>query len=225
MILCDREVDRAIELGMIIISPRPGAAAYSATSLDLTLGDTLDRWEFPEPDKGLGQTDHRFCPGAEGFKFSKVEKDHTRQVRIPSEGYPLPPSFWSDRTSGPAHFILGWTREKIYIPEISRLCARVEGKSSLGRMGLGVHVTAPTIHAGFGFNVNDENEHGSELRLEIWNIGPLPIVLVPGMRICQLIIEEVREVPNAGYSGDFNRQGPKVMKTAKQPPKSGRRKP
>ena len=110
--------------------------------------------------------------------------------------------------TGPQHFILGWTLERIYLPHTSRLCARVEGKSSLGRMGLGVHVTAPTIHAGFGHNKNDPKDHGAPLRLEIWNVGPLPIVLAKGMRICQLIIEEVREVPRAGYGGDFNLQGP-----------------
>jgi dCTP deaminase len=84
----------------------------------------------------------------------------------------------------------------------------VEGKSSLGRMGIGVHVTAPTIHTGFGHNKNDPSDHGAPLRLEIWNVSPLPIMLVKGMRICQLIIEEVREVPKAGYRGDFNLQGP-----------------
>ena len=103
---------------------------------------------------------------------------------------------------------MGWTRERIYLPHTSRLCARVEGKSSLGRMGVGVHITAPTIHAGFGHNKNDPKDHGAPLRLEIWNVGPLPVMLVKDMRICQLIIEEVREVPKAGYGGDFNLQGP-----------------
>jgi dCTP deaminase len=103
---------------------------------------------------------------------------------------------------------LGWTEEKIYLPHTSRLCARVDGKSSLGRMGIGVHITAPTIHAGFGFNKNNPNDHGAQLRLEIWNVGPLPVELVAGMRVCQLVIEEVREVPSAGYSGQFNLQGP-----------------
>ena len=39
---------------------------------------------------------------------------------------------------------------------------------------------------------------------EIWNFGPLPIELQTGMRICQLILEEVREVPQSGYEGQFN---------------------
>jgi len=169
---------------------------------------TLDQWVFPEPKRGLGQTDPKFCPGVSGFKFADLERDFTKPVDIPAQGFDLPPSFKSDEQTGPAHFILGWTMERIYLPHTSRLCARVEGKSSLGRMGLGVHVTAPTIHAGFGFN----DKGGTRLRLEIWNVGPLPIQLMKGMRICQLIVEEVREVPIAGYDGDFNLQGPKPAK-------------
>ena len=109
----------------------------------------------------------------------------------------------------PANFILGWTLERIYLPHKSRLCARVEGKSSFARMGLGVHVTAPTVHAGWGHNKDNDQDHGARLRLEIWNVGPIPVQLVKGMRICQLIVEEVREVPSAGYSGQFNMQAPK----------------
>ena len=120
----------------------------------------------------------------------------------------LPPSYLSTPDTGPRHFILGWTFERIYLPHWARVCGRVEGKSSLGRMGLGVHVTAPTIHAGFGLDATGAEKHGARLRLEIWNVGPLPIMLTKGMRICQLIIEEVREVPRSGYEGGFNRQGP-----------------
>lgn len=75
-------------------------------------------------------------------------------------------------------------------------------------MDVGVHVTAPTIHAGFGFNKDNPNDHGAPLCLEIWNVGSLPVELTMGMRVCQLILEEVREVPHQGYTGAFNLQGP-----------------
>jgi len=143
----------------------------------------------------------RFRPGAPDFRFSDLERQYTSPEDVTTHGFDLPPN-------APYNFILGWTFERIYLPHTSRLCARVEGKSSLGRMGLGVHVTAPTIHSGFGHNRQNPNDHGARLRLEIWNVGPLPIELVQGMRICQLIIEEVREVPRAGYQGQFNLQGP-----------------
>jgi dCTP deaminase len=55
----------------------------------------------------------------------------------------------------PGMFSLGWTIEKIQLPHTSRIAARVEGRSSLARIGIGVHVTAPTIHAGFGYRPDD----------------------------------------------------------------------
>jgi len=209
MILCDREIELAMDQGRIRIHPRPAPQFMDSTTVDLRLGGSLDRWEFPTIKPGLGQSPYSFCPGDPDFSFSSLEKEFAKPIEIPAGGYLLPPSYLSTEKTGPMHFILGWTLERIYLPHTSRLCARVEGKSSLGRMGLGVHVTAPTIHSGFGHNKNDENDHGAELRLEIWNVGPLPIKLSKGMRVCQLIVEEVREVPRAGYAGGFNLQGPK----------------
>src|SRR5207249_1636479 len=149
---------------------------------------------FPPPGSGSGKDPPRFRPGMAGFRLSDLERDFTKSVDIESQGFDLSPL-------PPANFILGWTLERIYLPHTSRLCARVEGKSSMARLGLGVHLTAPTIHAGFGQNPNNPNDHGARLRLEVWNVGPLPIELARGMRICQLILEEVREVPNHGYQG------------------------
>jgi dCTP deaminase len=202
MIQCDRENELSLDQGRLLIFPRPGLAQMDSTAIDLRLDGTLDRWVFPPPDPSPGQEPLRFRPGLPGFRYADLERQYTQSVDISTQGYDLPPT-------APNNFILGWTLERIYFPHTSRLCARVEGKSSLARLGLGVHVTAPTIHAGFGFNANDPNDHGARLRLEIWNVGPLPIELVKGMRICQLIIEEVREVPRAGYQGQFNLQGPR----------------
>lgn len=211
MILCDREIEAAIEQGRLVIAPPPKPEQYDSTTVDLYLDGILDQWVFPKPTPGLGQGEHQFCPGSRDFKFRDIEREFTRPIDISSVGHPLPPVHLSNESTGPRHFILGWTAEKIYLPHTSRLCARVEGKSSLGRMGVGVHVTAPTIHAGFGFN-EVSGDHGAKLRLEIWNAGPLPVVLLAGMRICQLIIEEVREVPKNGTKTGFNMQGPKAAK-------------
>jgi dCTP deaminase len=94
--------------------------------------------------------------------------------------------------------------ERVKLPNYSHICARVEGKSSLARLGLGIHVTAPTIHAGFGASERE----GSPLQLEIWKVGPVPVELRKGMRICQLIFEEVHGTPEKGYHGQFGVQGP-----------------
>src|SRR5260370_38238383 len=95
-------------------------------------------------------------------------------------------------------FVLGFTQQRIYLPNSSRLAARVEGKSSLARLGVGIHVTAPTIHAGFGYNPKDPSHLGLPIQLEIFNVGNQVVVLDTGMPICQPILEEVREVPAMG---------------------------
>ena len=53
------------------------------------------------------------------------------------------------------------------------------------RCGILIHFTAPTIHAGFEGTIT----------LEIINLGPIEFLLYPDMRICQLIIEEVKGIP------------------------------
>ncbi|HZU38244.1 MAG TPA: dCTP deaminase [Gemmataceae bacterium] len=202
MILCDREIELALEQQRLIIKPDPDPKFMDSMTVDLRLDGTLDQWEFPESDASIGQSGLRFRPGLPNFRFSDLENKYTKPTTITeTQGYDLAPL-------PPRNFVLGWTLERIYLPHTSRLCARVEGKSSMARLGLGVHVTAPTIHAGFGFNPNNQADQGTRLRLEIWNVGPLPIELVKGMRICQLIVEEVREVPKADYQGQFNIQGP-----------------
>lgn len=105
-------------------------------------------------------------------------------------------------------FLLGWTIEKLSLPDQSRIAARVEGKSSLARLGIGVHVTAPTIHAGFGCKAGDPDFDGSPLQLEIWNAGPLDVKLQANMPICQLIFESVDGTPAKTYAGRFAVQGP-----------------
>src|SRR5262249_55912295 len=90
-------------------------------------------------------------------------------------------------------FVLGRTRERVHLPireEGKTLAARVEGKSSRARCGLLVHFTAPTVHAGFEGTIT----------LEMINLGAYPILLFPGMEICQLIIERVEGLPSPAPS-------------------------
>ena len=71
----------------------------------------------------------------------------------------------------PNRLTIGKTLEVVKLP--LHLAARIEGKSSLARLGLSVHVTAPTVLAGFS----------GRLYLEMNNIGPFPIQVKPGMKI------------------------------------------
>lgn len=198
MILCDREIREALDQKRLVITPAPAKELYTSTAVDLRLSSRLRRWVPPSQERAAG-IEPRFRPGLEGFNYKQIESKFTvLQTLKDTEngGYDL----------AKGSFVIGYTAETIYLPYRSRLCARVEGKSSLARLGLGVHVTAPTIHAGFGYNQDDPRRSGTELALEIWNVGPLPIELRAGMRICQLILEEVREVPTSGYEGQFNPQ-------------------
>ncbi len=199
MILSDREIRAAMGRGSLSIKAPPPADHFAPTAVDLRLDSRIHVWNPIAKDPKLG-IDPCFCPCEEGFKVTDVIKSYTTVHDLTAGPYRMPTR---DNTPGRG-FILGWTREKLKIPYQSRICARVEGKSSLARLGLGIHVTAPTIHAGFGEGADPD---GDALQLEIWNVGPLPIELRDGMRICQLIFEEVHGTPEVGYTGQFLGQG------------------
>ena len=74
----------------------------------------------------------------------------------------------------PGEFVLGSTYERITLPD--DIVARIEGKSSLGRLGLLIHSTAGFIDAGFSGHIT----------LELSNVANLPITLYPGMKIGQV---------------------------------------
>ncbi len=162
--------------------------------MDLRLAKELVFWQRPGGD-GVEAV---VCPARPDYNFDAVRQRYSQPIEIPADGY-----VFKSQT-----FLLGWTHEKIQLPHRSRLAARVEGKSSLARLGIGVHVTAPTIHAGFGFKKDDDDYPGSPLQLEMWNVGPLDVKLVAGMPICQLIFELVDGTPEKGYEGRFSIQGP-----------------
>jgi dCTP deaminase len=98
-------------------------------------------------------------------------------LEIPAEGwgYDQFSTYWLQ----PGEFILGHTAECVTLsPEVA---AFVHGKSTLGRRGLTVHITAGLIDPGFS----------GQITLEIYNHSKHSIALIPGMRICQLTFEAV----------------------------------
>ncbi len=196
MILSDRETQAARARGAIRITPEPMAAAWSSTAVDLTLDGPLSCWEIPKDQ----ESSLLICPHGTDFNFAALSRQFGREIPLDERGHVVEPFA----------FLLGWTVERIQLPHTARLGARVEGKISLARLGLGVHVTAPTIHAGFGAS-EDPQHLGSSIRLEIWNIGPFRIKLEKGMPICQLIFEWVDGTPEQGYRGQFTVQGPEVL--------------
>jgi dCTP deaminase len=92
-------------------------------------------------------------------------EDLTELVEIPEDGAFI---------LHPNEFVLGATAERVKLP--TDLVARLEGKSSLGRLGLLIHSTAGFVDAGWN----------GYLTLELSNIATLPITLYPGMKIGQI---------------------------------------
>lgn len=72
MILCDREVELAMDQGRVVILPRPDRALMDSMTVDLRLGKSLDRWTFSTPDPAVGQSPLRFRPGLRGFNFGDL---------------------------------------------------------------------------------------------------------------------------------------------------------
>jgi dCTP deaminase len=175
VILGDREIQAFLASKQIIITPPPSANAFSSTSLDLTLDEPGEIW------KNLPGQPVR--PNAEGYSYKSLG---SRKEKVSLKGYQF--------KSGT--LLLAWTKEDITLPYTSRIAARVEGKSGLARLGLLVHMTAPTIHAGFR----------GQIQLEMCNLGPYDIILDAGMTICQLIFEITFGTPEKGYGGQFSGQ-------------------
>jgi dCTP deaminase len=200
MILSDREIRAALVRESIRITPdpRPDPEVWSSTALDLRLHEELVHWLVPSG----GEVE--LHPADPAFDFNAAIQAHGQTIHIPPEGHVV----------RPGEFYLGWTVEQLQLPFRSRIAARVEGRSSLARLGLGIHVTAPTIHAGFGHKPKLPGYIGSPIQLEIWNFGPVSVVLKTGMRICQLIFETVDATPEMGYEGRFSVQGPQAQAPA-----------
>lgn len=181
MILTDREIQIALERGNIVIDPSPSVQAFSSTSVDLTLDGNLILFAAP-----FGPMGEVIDPSHPDYTHQGLMDRIATKLEVPSDGYVLNPGI----------LILAWTVEYVELPTNSRIAARVEGKSSLARLGLCVHLTAPTIHAGFQ----------GQIQLEVINHGSRPIRLRAGMKICQLIFETTLGTPDKGYSGSFSRQ-------------------
>jgi dCTP deaminase len=178
MILSNLAIQAAIDAGDILIDPEPlprrpaGAndpCPYDTCSVNLRLDSQLT-----VPAKGKPMTFDLRSGGVSRF----LSDIYLRQTIDEDGGYTLQPN----------KFILGQTLERITLPiRAGRPCyaARIEGRSSFARIGLLVHFTAPTIHAGFRGNI----------ALEMINLASYPITLYPGMEVCQLIVEPLDSSP------------------------------
>ncbi|HEX6423140.1 MAG TPA: dCTP deaminase [Acidimicrobiales bacterium] len=149
MILSDRTIREQLAAGRIVIDPLDDAC-IQPSSVDLRL-DRLFR-------VFLNHT-------MPVIDVKKNLEELTRLVEI-DEGDAF--------ILHPGEFVLGSTAESVGLPD--DLVARIEGKSSLGRLGLLIHSTAGFVDAGFSGHIT----------LELSNVANLPITLYPGMKIGQV---------------------------------------
>ena len=149
MVLSDRSIREEIDAGRILIDPL-GENAIQPASVDVH----LDRGFLVFRNSRVPYIDVR-----------KGAEDLTERVEI-TDDVPF--------ILHPGEFVLGSTLENIGLP--NDLVARVEGKSSLGRLGLLIHSTAGYVDPGFR----------GHLTLELSNVANLPITLYFGMKIGQL---------------------------------------
>jgi dCTP deaminase len=157
----------ALQDGRLVIEPRPSDDRIGTSSIDLLLAGEFQRWR--KPSAGMELT---IDPSATGFSFQSIAATHLERHPTEEDGSVV---------LKPGNFLLGRTQERVELPLGSGFAARVEGRSSLARCGVGIHVTAPTIHAGWRGTIT----------LEITNHGTLPMRLRPGLPICQLIVERI----------------------------------
>lgn len=171
MTLVDYEIRDALDAGTIDIEPFD-KEMVQPVSYDVKLSRHIRT-----PKAGVDLIDVRPTKG--------VPPDHTVKRTINSGGW----------TIHPRNFLLGCTEE--YVRLSPGVVARVEGKSSIGRLGLIVHSTAGLIDPGFE----------GQITLEIVNHAPWAIKLYEGMTIAQLVFERVR-IPEKDYSetGHYNGQ-------------------
>lgn len=111
----------------------------------------------------------------------------------------------------PGEFVLGSTLERVRIPP--DLVARVEGRSSLGRLAIVVHATAGFVDPGFE----------GRITLELSNLGRVPVALRPGMRCSQIVLHELkspaaRPYGTAGRGSKYQGQaGPVASRITRDP--------
>ncbi len=186
MILSDVDIKKSLASKYIRITPKPNLETQlSSCSIDFRLGDTFSIFE--------------------NSKFALLDP-HDKNLQIPSRTIRVKKG--DKFIMHPNSFVIGTTIERVELPD--DLVGRVEGRSSLGRLGIVIHSTAPMFDPGWR----------GQLTLELGNIGIMPVALYPGMRICAMTFEKLSTPSSMPYykkkgAKYLNQKGPTVSKIVK----------
>lgn len=167
MVLSDKDIKKALKAGRIAISPKPDMGMQlGSCSIDLRLGSTFRVFEYSKK-----------------AYIDPAKKDYsneiTQEIIVPEGGQFI---------MQPGDFVLAVTLEKVTLPD--NLMGRLEGRSSLGRLGIVVHSTASIFDPGWDGNCV----------LELGNLGRMAVALTVGMRICAMTFEELSSSAEIPYS-------------------------
>ncbi|CAK0766284.1 dCTP deaminase [Gammaproteobacteria bacterium] len=169
MKLSDVDIIEHLKRRAIVIDPPPTPECFGSFSIDLRLGTTFrvfDDSRFPYLDLGATASVHA------------MSAQVMREVEI-AEG----DAFYLH----PGELALGVTLERIALPD--NLAGWLDGRSSLARVGLMIHITAHTIDPGWD----------GRITLEFFNSGRLPLALRPGMRICAISFDPLTSPTSRPY--------------------------
>jgi dCTP deaminase len=176
VVLSDRTIARLLEEGRIEIDPYD-SALLQPSSVDVRV------------DRYFRVFRNNLYPFID---VKQAQEDLTELVEVDGEPFIL----------HPGEFVLGSTLERVRLPE--DIVGRLDGKSSLGRLGLLIHSTAGFIDPGWDGHVT----------LELSNVANLPITIYPEMKIGQLSFVQMTEPAESPYgSGELGskyqgQQGP-----------------
>lgn len=167
MVLSDRDIKKALKDKRIVIKPIPDfATQLGSCSVDLRLGNVFRVFE------------HSKKPYIDPAKKDYSNSITTEIILKNGEQFIMQPG----------DFVLAVTLEHVKIP--SDLMGRLEGRSSLGRLGIVVHSTASTFDPGWD---------GKPV-LELGNLGRMAVALTVGMRVCAMGFEELTSPADTPYS-------------------------
>ncbi len=186
MILSDIDIRKALKSKHIKITPKPNfESQLSSCSIDLRLSEKFYIFEYSR---------------------NILLDPHDKNLELPMRKIIIKKK--ERFIMHPGSFVIGSTVERIELPD--DIGGRIEGRSSLGRLGIVIHSTAPLVHPGFR----------GQVTLELGNIGVMPVAIYPGMRICAMTFEMLSSPSSMPYykkkdAKYRNQKGPTVSKITK----------